>query len=348
MLTRRDVLYQFGAAGAALLALRSGASFGAIAPQTPVRFDVPPGACDSHVHVFDPKFPLAERRVYTPPPATVEDLLELQRALRFDRVVLVQPSVYGTDNSCHLDALRQLGPRARGVMVIGKDTSQTELDDWAGIGVRGVRLNLETIVGGAFDAAAAKAVLDNAVEKLRGRNWHIQIYTRLSVLTALKEQLAQLPLPVVVDHFGRAVVGEGPDQAGFDTLLDLVKSGRAYVKISAAHRMEKTTELYPEVTSLAQALVAANPDRVLWGTDWPHVNSAYGRTHGATAIAPPIPIDNGLVLNQLAAKWVPEPAIRRKILVENPARLYGFGVPLPEAEIPTGTVRVPEPAGASR
>jgi predicted TIM-barrel fold metal-dependent hydrolase len=345
MLTRRELLYQFGFAGAAVVALRPRLAFGATAPQTPPNFEVPPGACDSHVHVFDPKFPLIERRVYTPPPATVEDLLELQRALRFERVVLVQPSVYGTDNSCHLDALRRLGARARGVMVIGKDTSQTELDDMAGIGVRGVRLNLETTTAGAFDASAAKAVLDNAVEKLRGRNWHIQIYTRLSILTALKDQLAQLPFPVVVDHFGRAAAGEGPQQPGFDTLLDLVKSGRAYVKISAAHRMEKTTDLYPEVTSIAQALVAANPDRVVWGTDWPHVNSAYGRTHGAGVIAPPFPIDNGLVLNQLAAKWVPDPAIRKKVLVDNPARLYGFEA-VAVQEVPTGSV--PAAAGAGR
>jgi predicted TIM-barrel fold metal-dependent hydrolase len=346
MLTRRELLYQFGAAGASIVALRSGVAFGAIAEQTAVNFEVPPGACDCHVHVFDPKFPLAERRVYTPPPATVEDLRDLQRALRFERVVLVQPSVYGTDNSCHLDALRRLGSRARGVMVIGKDTSQNQLDEMAAIGVRGVRLNLETIVGGAFDASAAKAVLDNAIEKLRGRNWHIQIYTRLPILTALKDQLAQVPFPIVIDHFGRAAANEGPDQKDFDTVLDLVKSGRAYVKISASHRMEKVTGLYPDVTPLAQALVAANPERVLWGSDWPHVNSDYGRQHGATAIAPPFPIDNGLVLNNLAAKWVPDAALRTKILVENPARLYGFEAAAVQRDVPTGSV--PAAAGAGR
>jgi predicted TIM-barrel fold metal-dependent hydrolase len=346
MLTRRKLLYQFGAAGASILALRSGVALGANAQQTTPNFDIPPGACDSHVHVFDPRFPLAERRVYTPPPATVDDLLELQRALRLERVVLVQPSVYGTDNSAHLDALRRLGSRARGVMVIGKDTTQNQLDEMAGIGVRGVRLNLETTTAGAFDASAAKAVLDNAIEKLRERNWHIQIYTRLHILTALKDQLAQLPFPVVIDHFGRAAATEGPDQPHFDTVLDLVKTGRAYVKISASHRMEKVSDLYPDVTSLAQALVAANPDRVLWGTDWPHVNSDYGRKHGATAIAPPFPIDNGAVLNNLAAKWVPDPTVRRKILVDNPARLYGFEAAAAKEEIPTGTV--PAAAGGRR
>jgi predicted TIM-barrel fold metal-dependent hydrolase len=317
MLTRRGLLYQFGAAGASILALRSGVAFAAIAPQTAVDFDVPPGACDCHVHVFDPKFPFAERRVYTPPPASVEDLLELQRALRLDRVVIVQPSVYGTDNACTLDATRRLGPRARAVVVIGKDTSKTELDNMSALGARGARLNLETTTTGPFDASAAKRVLDSAVEQLHGRNWHIQIYTRLSVLKELKNHLAQLPFPVVIDHFGRANAAEGPNQEGFDALLELLKSGRAYVKISAAYRMEKATGLYPDAAAIAQALVSANPDRVVWGSDWPHVNSAYGRGRPLTDIAPPIPIDNGLVLNQLP-QWTKSPPLPFRL---RPARV---------------------------
>jgi len=348
MLTRRGVLYQFGAAGAAALALRSGVSFGAIGPQTPVAFEVPRGACDCHVHVFDPvRFPYAERRVYTPPTASFEDLMDLHKALHLDRVVIVQPSVYGTDNACTLDASRRLGGRGRAVVVIGKDTTQMQLDDMAGMGARGIRLNLETTTTGPFDAAAAKGMLDTAVGQLRGRDWHIQIYTRLSVLAELKDQLAQLQLPVVVDHFGRASAVEGPDQEGLDALIALLKSGRAYVKISAAYRMEKANGLYPDATPIAQALIAANPDRIVWGSDWPHPNSAAGRGKPLSELAEPFPIDNGMVLNQLP-KWANDRNLRTKILVDNPARLYGYGVPIPEAEIPTGTVRVPEPAGAGR
>jgi predicted TIM-barrel fold metal-dependent hydrolase len=136
----------------------------------------------------------------------------------------------------------------------------------------------------------------------------------------LKDHLAQLPFPVVIDHFGRASAAEGPNQEGFDALLDLVKSGRAYVKISAAYRMEKATGLYPDAAAIAQALVAANPDRVVWGSDWPHVNSAYGRGRPLTDIAPPIPVDN-------------------------PARLYGFEAAA-IGEIPTGAV--PAAVGTSR
>src|ERR1700694_2788789 len=144
MRTRRNVLYGLGAVGASLFASRASALIGSPVPaRTAVDFEVPRGACDCHVHVFDPvRFPYMAQRVYTPPEASIEDLIELQKALRMDRVVIVQPSVYGADNSCTLDAVRKLGARARGVAVIDKDTSQTEIDEMAAAGVRGIRLNL--------------------------------------------------------------------------------------------------------------------------------------------------------------------------------------------------------------
>jgi predicted TIM-barrel fold metal-dependent hydrolase len=320
MLTRRRMLSGLGAAGVAIAAPRTPIGFAA-APstvKTAVDFDIPRGACDCHVHIFDPAgYAYASNRVYTPPEASIADLCELQAALHFDRVVIVTPSVYGTDNSCTLDAIRQLGTRARGVAVIDRSIPAAALDAMAATGIRGVRLNLET--AGEFDPAVAKRLLDAAAEQIRGRNWHIQLNTRLSVIAALHDDLAALPFPVVLDHFGRAKAAPGTSQPGFDAMLGLVKAGRAYVKISAPYRTSQKSPDFPDTTPLAQALVAANPNRIVWGSNWPHP----GRGNSPTAIALPYPNDDGAVLN-LLPRWVPDPAIRKKILVDNPAALYGF------------------------
>jgi len=147
------------------------------------------------------------------------------------------------------------------------------------------------------------------------------MYVALSVISTLKDYFAQLPFPVVFDHFGQPKAPLGVEQPGFANLIDLVKSGQAYVKISGAYRVSNKAPDYADATPLAKALVAANPDRIVWGTDWPHPNGASARS--IAEIAMPFPIDDGLLLNELG-KWVPESATRRKILVDNPARLYGF------------------------
>jgi predicted TIM-barrel fold metal-dependent hydrolase len=207
--------------------------------------------------------------------------------------------------------------------VIDKATSRKALEDMAAAGIRGVRLNLETNTAGRFEPADAKAILDATAEQIRGLGWHVQLYTRTAVIAALKDHLAQMPFPVVFDHFGRGNPAQGSSQPDFVALLDLVKSGRAYVKISGAYRVSEKAPDFADVTPLAQALVAANPDRIVWGTDWPHPNSDAGRGKPLSEISTPFPIDDGLLLNQLP-KWAPDAAARRKILVENPARLYGF------------------------
>jgi predicted TIM-barrel fold metal-dependent hydrolase len=321
MLTRRKLLVSVAATGASLIALRADiADADAPTVRTAIDFEIPRGACDCHVHVFDPEhFPYANERVYTPPTASLADLRDLQTALRFDRVVIVQPSVYGTDNSCTLDAIRRLGARARGVAVIDKSTGAGALDDMAAAGIRGVRLNFET--AGESDPAAIRRGLTAVAEQVRSRNWHVQLNTSLPVIAALKEDFAALPFSIVIDHFARAKAALGPGQPGFDALLELVRSGRAYVKISAAYRMSDKAPDFADAPPIAQALIAANPDRIVWGSNWPHP----GRGASRTAIAPPYPNDDGLLLNQLP-KWAPDAAIRRKILVDNPARLYGFEV----------------------
>jgi len=280
---------------------------------------VPRGACDCHVHVFDPaRFPYFSGRVYTPPAATAEDLLALQQQLNFDRVVVVQPSVYGVDNACTLDAMKKLGPaRARGVAVIDKTFGQDQIDTMAAAGVRGVRLNFET-AGESNPENARRRVLETA-EQLLGRNWHIQFNAALPLVVALKDALAAVPMPVVIDHFARAKANAGVNQAGFDVLLALVKSGKAYVKLSATYRISDQPPHYPDAPPIAQALIAANPERMLWGSNWPHP----GRGETREDLAPPYPSDDGAQLNQLP-KWAADAAIRRKVLVDNPARLYGF------------------------
>ena len=317
MLTRRGMLHAAGATGAPFAAGRAAAAPSTV--NTPVDFAVPPGACDCHVHVFgDPqKFPFASDRVYTPPGASVDDLRALQASLGFERVVIVTPSVYGLDNSCTADAIRQLGNRARGVAVIDASTPASLLDELAAGGFRGARLNLETV--GQADPDAIKRLIDGVADAVRQRNWHLQFNTRMSVIDALKDHLSGVGVPIVFDHFGRAQAALGTSQPGFAALLDLVKAGHAYVKISAAYRSSQKTPDFADVTPIAPAIVAANPDRVVWGTNWPHP----GRGASPTAIAPPYPADDGLMLN-LLARWVPDPAIRKKILVDNPARLYGF------------------------
>jgi predicted TIM-barrel fold metal-dependent hydrolase len=288
-----------------------------------VQFDLPAGSCDCHTHIFgDPRrFPFATGRVYTPEPASVAEMRALHRALHMDRVVIVQPSVYGTDNACTLDAVQRLGSRARAVAVIDEHTPPTALDALHAAGVRGIRLNLAT--SGQTDPVAARDRLQRAVEQLKGRGWHIQMYTGMAMIEAIRDQLAAAPIPIVFDHFGGAQAALGTGQPGFDALLGLVRSGKVYVKISGAYRSSNAKPDYADVAPLAKALIAANPQRILWGSDWPHPDSAIVAGRKATDIAPLLPIDDGRVLNQLPV-WAPDATLRKTILVDNPARLYGF------------------------
>jgi predicted TIM-barrel fold metal-dependent hydrolase len=323
MITRRNVLKAAGAAGIAASGIASGRAAAPV-PKTPVDFAVPRDACDTHVHVVgDPaKYPMSPNRVYTPPTATADELLALQNFLHLDRVVIVTPSFYGTDNSCSLDAMKQLGrERARVVAVVDDKTPSSALGDMARQGVAGIRVNLAT--AGEIDPAAAARKFQAGIGLAKTYGWHVQIYAGLGVIAAVGTTLAASPVTLVLDHFGGATAALGTGQAGFETLLSLVKSGVAYVKISGAYRASKDAPNYADVVPLAKALVAANPDRIVWGTDWPHPDSSKvpGRTNAD--IAPYFPIDDGLLLNQLPI-WVPDAAIRHKILVDNPAKLYGF------------------------
>lgn len=322
MLSRRDVLITAAAAGAAAV-LRPWTTVLASAsqPTTPVNFDVPAGSSDCHAHIFgDPRrFPFWSSRAYTPEPASVEEMRVLHRALHTDRVVVVHPSVYGTDNSCTLDAVKQLGSSARAIAVIDDKTPEAALDEMDRAGVRGIRINLET--SGQGDPAVARQRFEAGVERIKDRkHWHIQVYARLSVIEGAVDLINAAPMPVVFDHFGGAKAALGVAQPGFETLLKLLRSGKAYVKISGAYRSSTLAPDYPDVVPLAKALIAENPQRVLWGTDWPHPSQVPGQR---MEVSPLLQIDDGRLFNQLAV-WAPEAALRTTILVDNPTKLYGF------------------------
>ena len=321
MLTRREMLVGTLAAGA-LMCTRTVLAK-ASQPATPVNFDVPAGACDCHTHIHgDPeKFPFFSGRVYTPEMALPEEMAALHKALHMQRVVIVTPSVYGTDNSATLYGMHARGAGARGVAVIDDQTPEDELDAMGRAGVCGIRLNLAT--GGINDPAVGRQRLQTAAERVKSRNWHVQMNTSLAMIAAIKDVVAASPVPVVFDHFGGARAELGPQQPGFDALVELVQSGKAYVKISGAYRASKLAPDYPDVAPLAKRLIAANPERVVWGTDWPHPNAVTPPGRKPTDVTPLLQIDDGRLLNQLPV-WAPDPAILHKILVDNPVRLYRF------------------------
>ena len=291
--------------------------------RTPPSFAVPRNACDCHMHVFGSptQFPFAAQRNYTPAEASLDELLALHRALHLDRVVIVQPSVYGTDNSCTVDAVRRLDGRGRAVAVIADDVSASELDALHRGGVRGVRVNLAT--SGVRDPQVAIRRLTSAAARVAPLGWHVQVYTDMTVIAALQDDMARLPVALVIDHFGGARASSGPSQPGFAALLALVGSGKAYVKLSAPYRSSSQRPAYRDIAALAKPLIAANPDRMLWGSDWPHPGGNRNPGQPVEEIEAFFPEDDGQTLN-LVADWAPDPAIRQKILTDNPALLYDF------------------------
>src|SRR5438094_3574782 len=310
MLSRRRVLLGAAAAGIARF-VRAAV------------FDMPAGACDCRVPTFGDarRFPFVPTRVYTPGPASIDELRALHRRLHISRVVIIQPSVYGTDNSCTLDAIHRIGPTSRGVAVIDAATPDAALDEMNRAGIRGLRVNIAT--GGQADPSVSRQRLKVAVERANGRNWHVQVNTGAAFIERIQDDVMAAPVPFVFDHFGGAEAARGVDQPGFGTLLNLVRAGNAYVKLSGAYRSSASGPPYSDVLPLAKALIAANPQRMLWGTDWPQPDSSTVARRKPTDIAPRLQIDDRSVLDQLAV-WAPDAALRATILVENPARLYGF------------------------
>ncbi|MEJ8825901.1 amidohydrolase family protein [Variovorax humicola] len=283
---------------------------------------LPPGACDCHTHVLldGGAFPFSFSRRYTPPPASIEALSELHAGLGIQRVVIVQPSVYGFDNSATLHALRILGSRrARGIAVIDENAPDAMLDEMASAGVRGVRVNLEIDKQG--DTAKASDHMRRIADRVAPWGWHVQVYASLPLLSGCNDAIRSLPVPVVFDHYAGAHASRAASQKGLDAVLALVEGGKAYVKLSAPYRCSDSLD-YADLAPLARRFIQSNPDRMLWGSDWPHPQP--GVMPAPTDVCPPFDVDSGHVLGQLR-QWSLDDSTLHKILVDNPKRLYGFG-----------------------
>lgn len=272
------------------------------------RVAFPSGACDCHAHVFGPqdRFPYLDQAGYIPPDALTADYAGMLQNNGCERGVLVQPSVYGTDNRCMIDALRSGMHALRGIAVVAADVTDRELDEMHAAGVRGVRINLASETGGLTLADG-----ERLAPRLKERGWHLQFYLDLPKMPEAEAKLARLPITIVIDHFARCPAAAGTDAPAFRALLRLVSRDNCWAKIMGPYFISRQAPLYPDVTPLARALIATAPDRIVWGSDWPHP--------GARELMPEDP-----VLAELLAEWVPDDALRRKVLVDNPERLYGF------------------------
>jgi predicted TIM-barrel fold metal-dependent hydrolase len=266
----------------------------------------PPLTCDCHFHIFGPydHFPLHAGRTYTPPAALVPDYLAMADTVGIGRMVVVQASVYGTQNEVTLDAVSQFGlPRARAVVVIDDSVDAAALQRMHDRGARGVRFNMVSGNG------TPEEQLDALAQRLAPLGWHIQIYAEGDKLAEIAPRLAKLPVDVVIDHLGGVKAELGTSHPQFTTLLRLLDSGRVWIKL-CSYRASSAGHPWGDAEPNVKALVAAAPDRCVWGTDWPHPQMA------------PVP-EAGLLFDQFV-EWVPDASLRQRILVDNAAKLYGF------------------------
>ena len=265
----------------------------------------PSGACDTHMHIYDSHYPPAASSLLRPPDATVDLYRRVQSALGLQRVVVIQPSTYGLDNSCTLDAVAEFGADARAGVVVDDHVSDAELQDLTRRGARGARFHM--LPGGAVPWEIMPAVAN----RVAGFGWHIQLQLNGHELIDRFDALVALPTPLVIDHVGRYMPPVGPDDARFGVLLRLLDTGRCWVKLSAPYESAPdSTHEYAAVSRLVHALVEHAPERMVWATNWPHPGQ----------VDPPSISD----LSRLAFEWMPDESDRRRILADNPAELYAF------------------------
>ena len=273
-------------------------------------FKAPANSCDAHCHVFGPaaKFPFADERTYTPPDSPFEAFQELQRRLGLNRAVIVQATCHGTDNRVTLDAIARSKGRYRGVAIVDQTFNDEQFVALNAGGIRGVRFSFARHIGNAPDFSMVKRV----VEKIAPLGWHLVLYMEASDIIENAETLEDLPVPVVIDHMGRVETKNGVGQEAFQLLLSLLKNQEDFwVKICGAERISSKGAPYHDAVPFAQSLIEAAPDRVLWGTDWPHPN-----------IDGLMPNDGDLM--NLLPLYAQDEDVLNRILVDNPARLYGF------------------------
>ena len=275
----------------------------------------PAGACDCHMHIFDARFAPSPHWPRTPPDAPVAAYRQLQQRLGTSRAVVVTPSTYGTDNACTLDALGQLGDCARGVAVVGAGVSAEELSRLAAHRVRGLRVNFVSPQSWGTTTAQMLSTLAHKVARQADcGDWHIQVFAHPEQIVALEPVLQALPVPLVIDHLGRVDPAEGPSATAFGTLRRLLDGGNTWVKLSGAYmRSAEQHSSYADTLPLGRALVRAAPERLVWGSDWPHTTEPPGTVNDADLV-------------DLLQAWAGSDAAMDRILVDNPARLYGFDV----------------------
>jgi predicted TIM-barrel fold metal-dependent hydrolase len=282
-------------------------------PKKPA-FTLPPGACDCHAHVFGPieRYPYFARRIYTPPDAPPSAYWRMLGTLGVERAVLVQPSVYGTDNRAMLDAMAGEKGRMRGVAVVEETVTDAELGRMHEIGVRGIRFNIVDVKPEEKGKLPIEVVRRMA-DRIKAFGWHIQFLMHVDEFPELDKLFAGFPVDIVIDHYGYMATSKGIAHPGFQALLRLMKAGHCWVKFTGAYRISSESALpYPDVTPYARALVAAAPERIVWGTDWPHPKHEK-----------PMPND-GEMCDRLL-DWIPDEGQRKLALADNPAKLYGFG-----------------------
>ena len=269
------------------------------------RLIAPEGACDTHTHFYNAAFPSAPTALMTPPDTRFDDYRALQKRLNLERVVIVQPSTYGLDNSCQLAALQEFGENARGVMVVDTSTSDAELDRLTRLGVRGARFHM--FPGGAVPWE----MLEEVATRIKNFGWHIQLHMNGRDFPLREAMLRRLPGTLVVDHVGRFMEPVATDDPAFKVLLGLLETGRCWVKLSCPYESSLSgAPDWADVALEARALVKAAPERMLWASNWPHPGQKN----------PPDEAD----LLDLLLDWVDDEAVRKQILVDNPAVLYGF------------------------
>jgi len=276
----------------------------------PPKFKLPAGACDCHIHIVPPdtrRYPYIEKRAYTPATATVEAYEHLMKVLGLARTVIVQPSFYGTDNRASIDPLPASNDRMRAVVVVDRTISDGELERMHAAGARGMRYNIAT----GADVLTFEDVQALA-PRLRRLGWHLQLFARAADFARLRDSLLRLNVPLVVDHMGIPDPASGVEEPSFRRLVASVAAGETRVKLSGAYRITKLSDRsYSDVLPFARALAEARADGCLWGSDWPHPH-----------FDGPMPNDGTLL--DLLADWVPDEATRNRILVDNPAKLYGW------------------------
>ena len=275
---------------------------------TPPTVKFPAGATDCHAHVFGPQsqFPYLPGAAYIPPDATPHDFARMLTSIGCRRAVLVQPSVYGPDNSCMVAALKSGVFNFRGIAVVEPNPSDKELQTLHDAGVRGIRINLASETEGLkFEDG------ERLAPRLKEMGWHLQFFLDLEKMPEAEAKLASLKLNIVIDHFAKCQAANGVNGAAFQALLRLVRRDNVWAKMMGSYFLSRNKPMYPDVIPLAQAMVAAAPDRMVWGSDWPHP--------AARSNMP----DDGDLANQFG-EWVTDEGMRTRILVDNPARLYGF------------------------